>query len=147
MAEETNIVLTNDNAVLGKTEVNPNVLEVIAGIAANEVDGVFRMHGSIGNQVSELFGRVEHGKGVKLVVNDDTLVFDVYVYLNYGVSVPKVALNIQEHIKSQISAMTELTITEINVHVEGVIPEKMTKESKVDINNLFPDDIEEAGEK
>ncbi|QBO36786.1 Asp23/Gls24 family envelope stress response protein [Periweissella cryptocerci] len=144
MAEDTNIVLANDGKVLGKTEVNPDVLEVIAGIAANEVDGVYRMRGSLGSQVSELFGHKAHGKGVKLTVTDDALTFDVYVFLEYGVSVPKVALKLQEHVKSQISSMTELAVAEINVHVEGVVPEKVT--NKLDPNNLFADDQEEVGE-
>jgi uncharacterized alkaline shock family protein YloU len=143
MAEDTNIILVNDGKVLGKTEVNPDVLEVIAGIAANEVDGVYRMRGSLSSQVSELFGHSAHGKGVKLTVTEDSLIFDVYVFLEYGVSVPKVALKLQEHVKSQISSMTELNIAEVNVHVEGVVPEKVT--NKLDPNNLFADE-NEAGE-
>lgn len=144
MAEETNITLANDGKVLGHTEVNPSVLEVIAGIAASEIDGVIKMQSSIGNQVSELFGRVEHGKGVKVSMNDDTIIFDVYVYLEYGVSVPKVSLKLQEHIKSQISAMTDLTVAEINIHVEGIVPQKA--DQQLDPNNLFGDDEEEKGE-
>lgn len=135
MAEEKNIRLANDDKILGHTEVNPTVLEVIAGIAASEVDGVIKMQGSIGNQVSELFGKVEHGKGVKVSVTDDVLTFDVYVYLEYGVSVPKVSLKLQERIKSQIHAMTELSVAQINIHIEGVVPKK--DDQKLDPNNLF----------
>lgn len=138
MAEETNIILANDGKVLGHTEVNPTVLEVIAGIAANEVDGVIKMQSSISNQVSELFGRVEHGKGVKVSVTDNVVIFDVYVFLEYGVSVPKVSLKLQEHIKSQVHAMTELTVAEINVHIEGIVPKKA--DHQLDPNNLFGDE-------
>ncbi|ANZ62141.1 alkaline-shock protein [Secundilactobacillus paracollinoides] len=140
MAEDTNITLTAEEPALGNIQVAPQVLEIIAGIAANDVDGVARMRGSLANSVNELFGRKERGKGVKLSLTDDDLRVDVYVYLDYGVSVPKVALAIQEQVKQQLLFMTDLHLSEVNVHVEGVIPEKTTQ--AVDPNNLFDDDDE-----
>ncbi|GAA3614801.1 Asp23/Gls24 family envelope stress response protein [Secundilactobacillus similis] len=145
MAEDTNIVLEATEPALGNIEVAPQVLEIIAGIAASNVDGVARMRGSLANSVNELFGRKERGKGVKLSFTDETLSVDVYAYLNYGVSVPKVALAVQEQVKQQLLFMTDLRLSEVNVHIEGVIPEKTTQ--AVDPNNLFDDDDEsENGE-
>lgn len=145
MAEDTNIVLEATEPTLGNIEVAPQVLEIIAGIAASNVDGVARMRGSLANSVNELFGRKERGKGVKLSFTDETLSVDVYAYLNYGVSVPKVALAVQEQVKQQLLFMTDLRLSEVNVHIEGVIPEKTTQ--AVDPNNLFDDDDEsENGE-
>ncbi|MSE22066.1 Asp23/Gls24 family envelope stress response protein, partial [Lactobacillus parabuchneri] len=63
--------------------------------------------------------------------------------LNYGVSVPKVALQIQSQVEQQLLFMTGLKVTEVNVHVQGVVPEKTT--STVDPNNPFADE-EENGE-
>jgi uncharacterized alkaline shock family protein YloU len=145
LAEDTNIVLEATEPALGNIEVAPQVLEIIAGIAASNVDGVARMRGSLANSVNELFGRKERGKGVKLSFTDETLSVDVYAYLNYGVSVPKVALAVQEQVKQQLLFMTDLRLSEVNVHIEGVIPEKTTQ--AVDPNNLFDDDDEsENGE-
>ncbi|MTV81083.1 Asp23/Gls24 family envelope stress response protein [Secundilactobacillus folii] len=144
MAEDTNIVLKATEPVLGRIEVAPQVLEIVAGIAASNVEGVARMRGSLANSVNELFGKKERGKGVKLSLNGDALNVDVYVYLNYGVSVPKVALAIQEQVKQQLLFMTDLRISEVNVHIQGVIPEKTT--STVDPNNIFEDDESENGD-
>ncbi|WP_288529333.1 Asp23/Gls24 family envelope stress response protein [uncultured Secundilactobacillus sp.] len=144
MAEDTNIVLDADEPALGKIEVAPQVLEIIAGIAASSVDGVARMRGSFANSVNELFGRKERGKGVKLTFDSNTLKADVYVYLNYGVAVPQVALAIQEEVKQQLLVMTDLETAEVNVHIEGVIPEKTT--SAIDPNNLFGDQEDDAGD-
>lgn len=103
------------------------------------------MRGSIANSVNELFGKKERGKGVKLSVTGDTLNVDVYAYLNYGVSVPRVALAIQEQVKQQLLFMTDLRVSEVNVHIQGVIPEKTTQ--AVDPDNLFDDNDEsENGE-
>ncbi len=143
MAEDTNIVLHTNDPELGKIELATNVLEIITGIAASQVEGVNRMRGSFSANVNELFSRKkEHGKGVKLTNANEELVFDIYVYLNYGVSVPKVALEIQEQVEQQVFFMTGLRVHEVNVHVQGVIPEK--KISTVDPNNPFAD--EENGE-
>lgn len=142
MAEDTNIVLKATEPTLGKIEVAPQVLEIIAGIAASNAEGVARMRGSLANSVNELFGKKERGKGVKLSLNDDALNVDVYAYLNYGVSVPKVALAIQEQVKQQLLFMTDLQVNEVNVHIEGVIPERTTQ--AVDPDNLFGDDDDES---
>lgn len=144
MAEDTNITLHSNDPKLGKIEIAPNVLEIIAGVATSQIDGVNRMSGSFSNSVNELLGRrKEHGKGVTLTYTNEELTVDVYVYLNYGVSVPKVALEIQSQVEQQLLFMTGLKVTEVNVHVQGVIPEKTT--STVDPNNPFADD-EENGE-
>ncbi|MCH4163570.1 MAG: Asp23/Gls24 family envelope stress response protein [Lentilactobacillus diolivorans] len=145
MAEDTNIILHTNDPELGKIEIAPNVLEIIAGVAAAQVDGVNRMRGSFSSSVNELLGRrKEHGKGVKLTYANEELDVDIYVYLNYGVSVPKVALEIQSQVEQQLLFMTEIKVHEVNVHVQGVIPEKTT--STVDPNNPFADDEENGDE-
>lgn len=144
MAEDTNIILHSNDPKLGKIEIAPNVLEIIAGVATSQIDGVNRMRGSFSTSVNELLGRrKEHGKGVNLTYTNEELTVDVYVYLNYGVSVPKVALQIQSQVEQQLLFMTGLKVTEVNVHVQGVVPEKTA--STVDPNNPFADE-EENGE-
>ncbi|KRK46484.1 Asp23/Gls24 family envelope stress response protein [Dellaglioa algida] len=136
MAEETNIVLKSTEPSLGDIKIAPEVIEIIVGIAANQIDGVYSMRGTIAKNLTELFGRKKSlGKGVKLDLANDQLNIDVFVYLDYGVSVPKVALMMQEKIKQQLLFMTGLEIIEVNVHVEGVIPEKEV--DKLNTDDLF----------
>ncbi|KRK74290.1 Asp23/Gls24 family envelope stress response protein [Lacticaseibacillus nasuensis] len=137
MAEEKNIILANRENAAGTIEIVPEVLEVILGIAAVQVDGVYQMRGTLASQINELFGRANHGKGVTLTVDGDKLTADVYVYLNYGVSVPKVALAMQTQLREQLLYMTDLALNTVNVHVVGVVPEKLPK---VDPADLFKDD-------
>ncbi|WP_268913017.1 Asp23/Gls24 family envelope stress response protein [Lentilactobacillus sp. SPB1-3] len=146
MADETNIILQSDDPELGNIQIAPNVLEIIAGVATTEVDGVNRMRSSLATSLNELIGRKkEHGKGVKLSYNAaHELVVDIDVFLNYGVSVPKVALEIQGQVEQQLYFMTGLKVSEVNVHVQGVVPEKT--ESSVDPNNPFANDDTENGE-
>ncbi len=124
MSEDNNIVLTSKEPSLGEVRLAPEVIEVIIGIAASQVDGVYSMRGSIANSFSELLGRQIRGKGVKVNKDEDQLKVDVYVFLNYGVSVPKVAAQIQEKVRQQVLFMTGIEILGVDVHVQGVIPEK-----------------------
>ncbi|QFP79878.1 Asp23/Gls24 family envelope stress response protein [Latilactobacillus graminis] len=135
MAEETNIILDTQENALGKIQMAPEVVEVILGIAASKIDGVHQMRGTLSSSINELFGRSNHGKGVTLKVVDGKVSADVYAYLNYGVSVPKVALAMQEALKEQLLFMTDLDLAEVNVHVVGVITEKTPK--IIDPDDLF----------
>lgn len=127
MAEETNLYLQNAAGNEGgEIVIAPEVIEVIIGIAAAKVENVYGMRGNIANNVTALLGRATHGKGVYLKVEEDGLKVDLYCYVNYGVSVPKVALDMQETVKQQVLYMTDIALAEVNIHVVGVVPEKLT---------------------
>lgn len=145
MAEQTNISLPKASSKFGDIQISPNVLEVIASIASVQVKGVKRMRGSLATSVNELFGRKEMGKGIRLNFKDEKLIVDVYVYLNYGISVPKVALEIQEQVKQQLLFMTEIDLGEVNVHVEGVVHEKQDKGAN--LKSLLNGNSSDKGEK
>ncbi|USS91150.1 Asp23/Gls24 family envelope stress response protein [Fructilactobacillus carniphilus] len=140
-AEEQFITLATKKDDLGQIKIAPQVIEVIAGIAAIQVEGVNRMQGNLSTSVKGLFGRKERTQGVKLVLSEQgDLDIDVYVYFDYGVSVPKVALQIQEQVRQQILVMTDLHAQSVNVHVEGIVPERTPK---VDTDSLFNSDGED----
>lgn len=146
MAEDSKIILNSDDQSLGTIQIAPRVLEIIAGIAASEVEGVSKMSGSLSNSVSELLGRSDYRRGVKIVNNDDNeIVIDVDVYVKYGVEVPKIAGLIQQRIKQQIALMTNLHVTEVNVHVKGIVT--AAEDQTVDPDDIFGEKKnDEAGE-
>lgn len=118
--EDKQLLNVSDDQTLGKVEIAPEVIEVIAGIAANEVSGVANMRGNLASNVTERFGKKKHGKGVRVDLTDQGIVVDVFTVLDYGVSIPTVAQKIQDSIRSTLKNMTALEILEINVHVVGV---------------------------
>ncbi|WP_027107759.1 Asp23/Gls24 family envelope stress response protein [Lacticigenium naphthae] len=123
----------------GEIEVAPEVLEVISGIAVNEVDGVYAMQGRIATGVTELFGKKSHKKGVHLSSTENGLVIDVYTYFKYGVNVPEVAMEIQQKIKEQVYYMTDIDLSEVNIHIAGIVPDKLDLQ---DLLNLEDDEDE-----
>lgn len=138
LTENVNLTLKPSRSKLGTIKIVPRVLEIIASIAAVQVKGVNRMCGSFATGVNELLGRRELGKGIRLSFNQHhRLRVDIYVYINYGYSVPKVALKIQDKVKQQLLFMTDLKVSTVNVHVSGIVPAR--KSTRINPHQLFQD--------
>jgi len=105
---------------LGKVEIAPEVIEVIAGIAASEVEGVAQMRGNFAAGVVERLGKKNHGKGVKVELLEEGIKVDVYCVMKFGVSIPHVAQGIKDNIRQALFDMTALETEEINVHIVGI---------------------------
>ncbi len=105
---------------LGNIEVAPEVLEIIASIAATDIEGVASMRGNFASDVVERLGKKVHGKGIKTDLSEEGLAIDVYCVIDHGVSIPKTALKIQEQVRQTLENMTSLQTQEVNVHITGV---------------------------
>ncbi len=116
---------------LGKVEIAPEVIEVITGIAASEVEGIAQMRGNFASGVVEKLGKKNHGKGVKVELNEDSIKIDVYCLVKFGVSIPKVAQEAQENIRQTLLNMTALEATEVNIHIVGIQFETAKAESEI----------------
>lgn len=104
----------------GSIKIADDVVGVIAGIAATEVEGVAGMSGGIVGGIAEILGRKNLSKGVKVEVNEKEAKVDLYMIINYGVRIPDVAWNVQENVKKAIENMTGLSVVEVNIHIQGV---------------------------
>ena len=105
---------------LGELRIANEVVAIIAGLAATEVQGVAGMSGGIAGGIAEMLGRKNLSKGVKVEVGEEQAAVDLFVVVDYGVHIPTVAWNIQENVKRAIESMTGLQVVEVNVHVQGV---------------------------
>lgn len=115
-----NILEMNQENSLGKIEIAPEVIEVIAGIAASEVEGVAQMRGNFATGVAERLGKKNHGKGVKVELSEEGIKVDVYCSMNFGVAIPTVAQKIQDNIRQALINMTALDPSEVNIHIVGI---------------------------
>ena len=105
---------------LGSIRIADEVVSIIAGLAATEVDGIAGMSGGIAGGIAEMLGRKNFAKGVKVEVGEKEAAVDLYIIVKYGVRIPDVALAAQENVKQAIETMTGLSVVEVNVHVQGV---------------------------
>ena len=96
------------------------VVSTVAAIAATEVDGVVSMTGGLVGGLSEMLGRRNPQKGVRVEVGEQEATIDVTLTVRYGVRIPEVASQVQERVKAAVERMTGLEVRAVNVHVTGV---------------------------
>lgn len=117
--------LESSQDIYGDIEISQEVIEVIAGKATHDVNGVYSTQKSFSSEVLNYFKNKEYRRGMQLSrLENGELSLDVYVYLEYGTKVHEVALAIQENVKSRVYYMTDVKLSEINVHIVGMVPVK-----------------------
>lgn len=105
---------------LGVVKIADEVVSIIAGLAATEIEGVSSMSGGIAGGIAEVLGRRNLSKGIKVEVGTEDAKIDIYVVVEYGLRIPDVAWDIQESVKNAVETMTGLKVSYVNVHVQGV---------------------------
>jgi uncharacterized alkaline shock family protein YloU len=117
--------MTETTETLGEIVIAPEVLEVIIGIAASKVEGVYSLRSK---RVLDNMGKQSEGRGVYVLTDDEgNVAVDLYVYLSYGIKVPQVASDIQKEVKTVVRDMTDVEIDEINIHVLAIMPSDSQK--------------------
>lgn len=104
-----------------KLKISDEVIAVCAVNATLKTEGVAGLAGGFSNTLSKNFlGKELMSKGVKVSQSDDGVQIDVYIIVKYQVKIPAVAWDIQENVKREVQSMTELPVTAVNIHVQGV---------------------------
>jgi uncharacterized alkaline shock family protein YloU len=121
-----------------ETEVNgikisEDVVSIIAGMAAAEIPGVAGMSGGIVGGISEMLGKKNFAKGVKVQVGEKETAIDLFIIVEYGCRIPDIAWEIQNKVKVAVENMTGLKVVEVNIHVQGVnLPKEPKKEEETE---------------
>jgi len=103
----------------GLVKIADQVVAVIVGIAATEVEGVSLPGGITG----ELVGKVSRKKllkGVKTVISDGVVYVDLSLSVAYGHSIPKKCALVQEKVSTAVQNMTGLSVANVNIKIVGV---------------------------
>ena len=103
-----------ENDTIGEVRIADEVVAIIAGLAATEVDGVDSMAGNITNELVGKLGMKILSKGVKVDVTEEHVSVDLSLNIKYGYNIPEVSERVQERVKSAIENMTGLTVLDVN---------------------------------
>lgn len=112
----------NDN--IGFVQIADDVVAIIAGLAATEVEGVASMAGNITKEIISKLGMKNLSKGVKVSMEEGVAVVDLAINIDYGYNVPEVSKKVQEKVKVAIENMTGLDVAVVNVTIAGVALDK-----------------------
>ena len=109
----------------GSTSISDSVVSKIAGIAAQEVDGI-RM-GSGGSQaVSGILGSITGGssgsqtQGVSVEVGQEEAAIDLTLTAEYGKSIPQLAEAVRRNVANRVESLVGLRVNEVNITVSNI---------------------------
>lgn len=125
--------IDDENVKYGTVKIANEVVAIIAGLAATEIDGVAGMSGGITGDITEMLGMKNLSKGVKVEVGEKETAIDIFIIVEYGSRISEVANTVQKNVKDTVETMTGLNVVEINVNVQGVNIPKEPKEPKTEI--------------
>ena len=104
----------------GEVVIADEVVAVIAGLAAMEVDGVASMAGDATRELISKIGRKNLSKGVKVDILEGVATVEMALNLKYGFNIMAVSGKVQEKVKAAVENMTGLTVADVNVRVAGI---------------------------
>lgn len=109
-----------EEGIVGEVQIADEVVAIIAGLAATEVEGVASMAGNITNELVGKLGMKNLAKGVKVEINPEDVVVDMALNMEYGYNIPKTSETVQDRVKNAIENMTGLHVAEVNIRIAGV---------------------------
>lgn len=118
--EDRNSYNTSEEGKIGEVQIADEVVAIIAGLAATEVEGVAAMAGNITNELVGKLGMKNLAKGVKVEVSEASVVVELSIMMKYGYGIPDTSQTVQEKVKAAIENMTGLTVSEVNIRIAGV---------------------------
>ena len=120
MEDEKNIQIEGNNS-FGDVVIADEVLAIIAGIAATEVEGVHSMDGGWSGQFISKLGIKDLARGVKVQVREGEVKVDLSLNMEYGYAIPKVSNLVQDKVSASINNMTGLNVSAVNIRISGVV--------------------------
>ena len=124
--EERSTYTIKMDAKLGEVKIADEVVAIIAGLAAMEVDGVASMAGNATRELISKLGMKSLSKGVRVDVLEGIVTVMMALNLKYGYNIKSTTTKVQEKVKTAIENMTGLEVADVNIRIAGVeIPEEV----------------------
>ena len=110
------------NTEIGAIAINEDVIAKIAGKCAVECYGVVGMAAKKASDgLVELLNQENYTRGIKVSTTaEGKLVIDMYVIVEYGISLYAVAESAIDSIKYSVESFTGLDVERVNVTIEGI---------------------------
>lgn len=106
----------------GSTSISDSVVSKIAGIAAQEVNGI-RMGSGASQAVGGILGSITGGsqtQGVSVEVGQEEAAIDLTLTAEYGKSIPQLAEAVRRNVINRVESLVGLRATEVNITVANV---------------------------
>ena len=123
--EDRNTYTIKSDENLGEVQIADEVVAIIAGLAAIEVDGVASMAGNATKELINKLGKKSLSKGVRVDVLEGIVTVSLAMNIRFGYNIKDVTEKVQDKVKAAIENMTGLEVADVNIRVAGVeVPEE-----------------------
>lgn len=110
--------ISND---IGSVYISEDVLLKVVGYAALECYGIVAMSSKRAtDDLVEWLGRENLTKGVQIRNVDDKIDVDLFIIVEYGISISEVCKTIVDTVRYKLESMVGVKVRNINVSVEGI---------------------------
>ena len=112
----------------GTTNIDPDVIGAIAGVAVQSVEGVASLgNTSLRRTIRERLGNAERkARGVEVEVGKREVILDISIRVIYGHNIPKTIIKVRQIVAHHLFNLCGLVAKEINVRVTSIeFPERM----------------------
>ncbi len=120
----------------GSTSISDSVVSKIAGMAAQEVDGI-RMGSGASQAVGGIIGSIPgvsggaQTQGVSVEVGQEEAALDLTLTTAYGRSIPQLSEAVRRNVINRVESLVGLRVTEVNVTVSNVFfPQQEAEEQR-----------------
>ncbi len=118
--DERNTYKLAGESEMGEVQIADEVVAIIAGLAATEVDGVASMVGNVSREIVSKLGMKSLSKGVKVDVLEGIATISLSLNLAYGYGIMEVSKKVQDKVKTAVENMTGLVVADVNIRIASV---------------------------
>ena len=106
---------------IGTIYIAEDVMLKVVGYAALECYGIVAMSGKRATDgIVEWLGRENLAKGVQIRNVGDMLDVDLFIIVEYGISISEVCKTIVDTVRYKLESMTGIKVRKVNISVEGI---------------------------
>lgn len=112
--------LMHDDSNLGRIEVAPSAIATLAAEAVKECYGVVGMGSR--SLLTDIAGSLQRNapRGVDIQLDDNRVIVDVYVIVEYGTRITEVAGGVMRRVRFTLENTLGIPVEAVNVHVQGL---------------------------
>ncbi|WP_137597632.1 Asp23/Gls24 family envelope stress response protein [Paucilactobacillus kaifaensis] len=108
-----------------KLTFEDDVIKKIAGITADEVEGIVSLDGNVFTELTEkITSGEDKTKGIEVDVGEQQVAINMDATIEYGRSAQKVFDQVFTRVKSSIKEMTGLTLVDFELHINDIKTKK-----------------------
>ena len=105
----------------GKIDYSDEFLSNLAGVATMDCYGIVGMASQkTMDGIVELLMGENLNKGVKITTDNDIVRIELFVVVEYGVSISAVASNVIDTVKYRVEKITGLNVDKVDVTINGI---------------------------